>query len=38
MRDDQVTQKDKWVVSPDGQQLTLTSTGVLETGQHFTES
>lgn len=37
MRDAQVTQKDKWVVSPDGQQMILTSTGVLETGQHFTE-
>jgi hypothetical protein len=38
LRDDQVTQKDKWVVSPDGQQLTVTTTGVLETGQHITET
>jgi hypothetical protein len=37
MRDGQVTQKDRWTVSPDGQQLTLNSTGTLETGQHFTE-
>jgi len=37
MRDNQVTQKDRWTVSPDGQQLTLTSTGTLETGQHFSE-
>jgi hypothetical protein len=37
LRDNQVTQKDRWTVSPDGQQLSLTSTGVLETGQHFNE-
>jgi hypothetical protein len=37
MRDNQVTQHDKWVVSADGQQLTLTSTATLETGQHVTE-
>lgn len=36
-RDDQVSQKDRWVVSADGQQMTLTSTGSLESGQHFTE-
>ena len=36
-RDDQVTQKDRWVVSADGQQMTLTTTGTLETGQHLTE-
>jgi hypothetical protein len=36
-RDDQVSQKDRWVVSADGQQMTLTSTGTLETGQRFTE-
>ena len=36
-RDDQVTQKDRWVVSADGQQMTLTSTGTFETGQHMTE-
>jgi hypothetical protein len=36
-RDDQVTQKDRWVVSADGQQMTLTTTATLETGQHLTE-
>ena len=36
-RDDQVAQKDRWEVSADGQQMTLTTTGTLETGQHLTE-
>jgi hypothetical protein len=36
-RDDQITQKDRWVVSADGQQMTLTTTGTLETGQRVTE-
>ncbi len=36
-RDDQVAQKDRWVVSADGQQMTLTTTGTLESGQHLTE-
>jgi hypothetical protein len=36
-RDDQVTQKDRWVVSADGQQMTLTTAGTLETGQRVTE-
>jgi hypothetical protein len=36
-RDDQVTQKDRWVVSADGKQMTLTSSGTWETGQRFTE-
>lgn len=36
-RDDQVTQKDRWVVSADGQQMTLSTTGTLETGQRITE-
>jgi hypothetical protein len=36
-RDNQVTQKDRWVLSPDGLQLTLTTTGTLETGQRLTE-
>jgi hypothetical protein len=36
-RDDQVTQKDRWVVSADGQQMTLTSTGTFVTGQHINE-
>jgi hypothetical protein len=37
-RDDQVAQKDRWVLSADGQQMTLTTTGTLETGQQLTES
>jgi hypothetical protein len=37
-RDDQVTQRDRWVVSADGQQITLTTTGMLETGQQVSES
>lgn len=36
-RDNQVTQKDRWVVSADGQQMTLSTTGTLETGQRVTE-
>ena len=36
-RDDQVTQKDTWVVSTDGQQLTLTTSGTFESGQHLNE-
>jgi hypothetical protein len=36
-RDNQVTQKDHWVVSSDGQQLTVSTTGTLETGQQLTE-
>ncbi len=36
-RDQQVTQKDQWTVTPDGKTMTLTSTGTLETGQKFTE-
>ena len=36
-RDDQVTQKDRWAVSADGQQMMLTTTVTLETGQHLTE-
>lgn len=36
-RDNQVTQKDRWAVSADGQQMTLTTAGTLETGQHLTE-
>jgi hypothetical protein len=36
-RDDKVTQKDRWVVSADGQQMTLTTTGVWETGQQIKE-
>jgi hypothetical protein len=36
-RDSQVTQKDRWVVSADGRQMTLTTTGTLETGQRIVE-
>jgi hypothetical protein len=36
-RGDQVAQKDRWVVSADGQQMTLTTTGTFETGQRETE-
>jgi hypothetical protein len=36
-RDDQLAQKDRWVVSADGQQMTLTTTGAFETGQRVTE-
>lgn len=36
-RDNQVAQKDRWVVSSDGRQMTLTATGTLETGQRVTE-
>jgi hypothetical protein len=36
-RDDQPAQKDRWVVAADGQQMTLTTTGTLESGQHITE-
>jgi hypothetical protein len=36
-RDDQVTQNDRWAVSADGQQMTLTTTATLETDQHLTE-
>src|SRR5208282_3077815 len=37
-RNDQVAQKDRWVVSADGQQMTLTTTGTLETGQQLKEN
>jgi hypothetical protein len=36
-RGDQITQKDRWAVSADGQQMTLSTTGTLETGQRLTE-
>jgi hypothetical protein len=36
-RDDQVAQTDRCVVSADGQQMTLTTTGTFESGQHITE-
>ena len=37
-RGDQVTQTDRWVVSADGAEMTLTTTGTLETGQHLKET
>jgi len=36
-RGDQITQKDRWVVSTDGREMTLATTGTLETGQRVTE-
>jgi len=36
-RDNQVAQKDRYVVSMDGQQMTVTTTATFETGQHLTE-
>jgi hypothetical protein len=37
-RDDQITQKDRWVVSADATQMTLTTAGTLETGQQIKET
>jgi hypothetical protein len=36
-RDQQVTQTDRWQVSADGQQMTVSTTGTLESGQRITE-
>jgi hypothetical protein len=36
-RDNQVTQKDRWLVSADGKEMTLSTAGTLETGQRITE-
>lgn len=36
-RDGQVTQTARWVVSADGQHMTMTTTGTFETGQHLSE-
>jgi len=36
-RDQQVAQTDQWQLSADGQQMTLSTTGTLETGQKLTE-
>jgi len=36
-RDDQLAEKDRWVISDDGKQMTLTTTGTLESGQRVTE-
>jgi hypothetical protein len=37
-RDDQITQRDRWVVSADGTEMTLTTSGTLETGQQVKET
>ena len=37
-RDNQISQKDRWVVSADGSQMTLTTTGTFETGQQVKET
>jgi hypothetical protein len=37
-RDDQITQTDRWRVSADGAEMTLTTTGTLETGQQIKET
>jgi hypothetical protein len=37
-RDDQITQKDRWVVSADATQMTLITAGTLETGQQIKET
>jgi hypothetical protein len=37
-RDDKISQKDRWVVSADGQQMTVAITGTLESGQQVRES
>ncbi|MGA8440315.1 MAG: hypothetical protein WB762_02495 [Candidatus Sulfotelmatobacter sp.] len=37
-RDDQITQRDRWVVSADGAEMTLSTTGTLETGQQIKET
>ncbi|MGA8232055.1 MAG: hypothetical protein WB795_11300 [Candidatus Acidiferrales bacterium] len=37
-RGDQITQRDRWVVSTDGAEMTLATTGTLETGQQVKET
>jgi hypothetical protein len=37
-RDNQITQKDRWVVSADGAEMTVTISGTLETGQQLKET
>ena len=37
-RDDQITQRDQWVVSADGSQMTLTTSGTLATDQQIKET
>jgi hypothetical protein len=36
-RDEQITQKDRWVVSADGHEMTLSTEGTLQSGQRMTE-
>ncbi len=36
-RDDKVAQKDRWIVSADGREMTVTTSGVSETGQQIKE-
>jgi hypothetical protein len=37
-RDNQITQRDRWVVSADGTEMTVTTSGTLETGQQLKET
>jgi hypothetical protein len=37
-RDNQITQRDRWVVSGDGTEMTVTTSGTLETGQQLKET
>lgn len=37
-RDEQITQKDQWVVSGDAMEMTMTTSGTLESGQHLKET
>lgn len=37
-RDNQTTQRDRWVVSADGTEMTVTTSGALETGQQLKET
>ena len=37
-RGDQITQRDRWVVSPDGAKMTLTTAGTLQSGQKVSET
>ena len=37
-RDNQITQRDRWVVSTDGAEMTVTTTGTFETGQQIKET
>jgi hypothetical protein len=37
-RGDQIADRDRWVISADGQQMTLTTRGVLGTGERITET